>query len=176
MKTEIEVKILEINVQNIISKLNQIGAIRIVDKNQRRNIYLFNPPKENSWIRLRDTGESITLAIKEISNDGIEGTQELEFNVDNFEIADQFLNKLGYSSVAYQENKRSSYKLGNVEIEIDSWPQIPPYLEIEGNTIKEVENVVKILGFKITDTTSISTDKVYLKYGIDLKSIKELKF
>jgi hypothetical protein len=56
--------ILEINVHNIISKLNQIGAIKIVDKIQRRNIYLSNPPKENSWIRLRDSGESITLAIK----------------------------------------------------------------------------------------------------------------
>ncbi len=33
---------------------------------------------------------------------------------------------------AVQENKRCHYILEDVEIDIDSWPMIPDYIEIEG--------------------------------------------
>jgi len=175
METEIEVKILEINVPEIINKLNKINATKIKEKFQKRYTYDFNPIKENSWIRLRTDETTTTLTIKEIHNDNINGTKELEIIVNNFEKTNQFLNKLGYTKKNYQENKRISYKLNNVEIEIDFWPQIPPYLEIEAKTIKEIEKTVKLLGFKMSQTTSINTKKVYQKYNININSIKELK-
>ena len=116
------------------------------------------------------------MTIKEIHNDKIDGTKEIEIVVDNFEKTNLLLNKLGYLPKNYQENKRVSYKLDGVDIEIDFWPRIPPYLEIEGNSIKVVENIVNKLGFKMSQTTSINTIKVYKKYGIDINIIKELKF
>lgn len=176
MQTEIEVKILEINVDEIIAKLNALGAKKIGEKMQKRFVYDFNPKIENSWIRLRTDGAKTTLTVKEIHNDRIDGTKELEVVVDNFEKTNLLLEKLGYIAKGYQENKRISYILDNVEIEIDFWPRIPPYLEIEARTILEVETMVKKLGFDILQSTSISTTKVYKKYGIDLDSIKELKF
>lgn len=176
MQTEIEAKILEVNVEDVIAKLNALGAKKIGEKMQKRFVYDFNLKIENSWIRLRTDGAKTTLTVKEIHNDGIDGTKELEIIVDDFEKTNLLLEKLGYIAKGYQENKRISYILDNVEIEIDFWPQIPPYLEIEAKTIPEVEAMIKKLGFDISQSTSISTIKVYKKYGIDLEAIKELKF
>lgn len=176
METEYEVKILEIDVDKIITKLEALGAKKVREKEQRRFVYDFSPIKDNSWIRLRTDGIKTTLTIKEIKTDEIDGTKELEISVDDFDKTTLLLEKLGYVHRSYQENKRISYVLNDVEIEIDFWPQIPPYLEIEGKSIEHVERVVKLLGYNFDHTTSINTTKVYLKYGIDIMSIKELKF
>ncbi len=176
MQTEFEAKILDIDVEEIISKLGVCGAKKIGEKLQKRFVYDFNPQKENSWIRLRTNGTNTTLAIKEIRNNNIDGTKELEINVDDFEKTNQFLGKLGYTANGYQENRRISYILDDVEIEIDFWPQIPPYLEIEAKSIAKVEAMIEKLGYNKSQSTSINTIEVYKNYGIDLKSIKELKF
>lgn len=78
------------------------------------------------------------------------------------------MEKLGYKHKAYQENKRISYLLDGVEIEIDFWSLIPPYLEVEGKSIQEVELMVEKLGYNMEQTTSINTKKVYEKYEVDL--------
>lgn len=176
MQTEFEVKILDIDVEKIISKLSILGAKKIGEKFQKRLVYNFNPPKENSWIRLRTDGKKTTMAIKEIQNDNIDGTKELEINVGDFKRTNLFLEKLGYIAKAYQENRRISYILDDVEIEIDFWPKISPYLEIEARSISKVELMIKKLGFNRSQATSISVRKVYKKYGIDIYTIKELKF
>jgi adenylate cyclase, class 2 len=176
MEKEIEVRILDINVEEIKKKLVEIGAEKIAEKNQRRNIYSVVSGKVNPWIRLRDEGDKVTLTYKHILNDEIDGTQESEIIVDDFEKTNLMLNKLGFFRKLYQENKRISYKLGNVEIEIDTWPRIPTYIEVEGKSKEEIEKVVKLLGFSMEQTTSINVKKVYLKYGIDIDGIEDLKF
>ncbi len=176
MKTEFEVKILDIDVDEIVSKLESLGAEKIGEKEQRRFVYDFNPVKENSWVRLRTDSQKTTLTIKEIQNDEIDGTKEIEIEVDDFESTNLLLEKLGYKHKAYQENKRISYILDGVEIEVDFWPLIPPYLEIEGQSVDEVKKMVRKLGYELKQTTSINTKKVYEKYGIDSALIKELKF
>ncbi|MFZ5365296.1 MAG: class IV adenylate cyclase [Patescibacteria group bacterium] len=176
MTTEYEVKILEINIDEVIDKLNKLGADKVSEKMQRRYIYDFNPKKDNSWIRLRTDGEKTTLTVKEIQNDRIDGTRELEIIVDDFEKTNLLMEKLGYFVKSYQENKRTRYILDNIEIDIDSWPQIPPYLEIEAGSAAEVESMAERIGFNPSRITSMNTIDVYKKYGIDLDSIKELKF
>ena len=66
MKTEFEVRFLEINVKGIEDKLNALGAKEIGNWKQKRNTYDLIPKKENSWLRLRNNGEKTTLTIKEI--------------------------------------------------------------------------------------------------------------
>ncbi len=176
MATEIELRILNINVEEIKQKLELLGAEKVGEAQQRRYVYDFTPKKENSWVRLRTNGKKTTLTIKEINNDTIDGTEELEVEVSDFDETNSILAKLGYSPRNYQENNRISYKLDGVDIEIDSWPLIPTYLEVEGSSIEEVEAIVKKLGFTMEQTTAINTIKIYKQYGIDLDSIKELKF
>lgn len=99
----------------------------------KRYVYDFNPINKNKWIRLRTDGKTSTLTIKEIvDKNEIDGTNEIEIEVSSFENANKILNELGYVARNYQENKRIKYTLDGVEIDIDFWPLIPPYVEIEG--------------------------------------------
>ena len=177
MHTEIEERILEINVEEITKKLEQLKATKVGEWNQKRYVYDFNPKRENEWIRLRDTGKQITLAYKNVEKDSIDGTKELEIEVSDFEETNQLLGVLGYVPKAYQENKRIRYILNDIEIDIDSWPLIPTYLEIEGKTIEEIKRIEELLGIDENKITNLNCQDIYLKiYGIDINKIKELKF
>jgi adenylate cyclase class 2 len=176
METEYEAKYLEVDVNKIKDKLNSVNAIFKGDKFMRRYVYDLIPKQENSWIRLRDNGKKITLTIKEIKNDNIDGTKELEIEVDDFEKTNQLLEKLGFKNRGYQENKRSSYEIDSVCIEIDTWPMIPTYLEIEGKSEQEVLDMIDKLELDKNNITSIGVKKIYEKYGIDLDKIDKLLF
>jgi adenylate cyclase class 2 len=176
MQAEYEVKILDVDVKEIKKKLEESGAKKYLERNMRRYVYDIDPADQSRWIRLRDNGEKTTLTIKKIESDNIDGTKEIEVRVDDFDKTNQLLNELGLFHKAYQENKRISYRLNGVKIEIDFWPKIPPYIEVEGVNQEETEKVVRILGFDMSQTTSMGVTKVYEKYGIDIHDFKELKF
>ena len=177
MHTEIEERVLEIDQQQMIKKLEKLGATKVGEWYQKRYVYDFIPKRENEWIRLRDNGEEVTLTYKNIENKGIDGTKELEIKVSGFEETNQLLNVLGYQPKAYQENKRIQYKLNQVEIDIDMWPLIPAYMEIEGKTIEEVKQIEKMLQINPEKVTTMNCQDIYQKiYGINIDQIKELKF
>ena len=125
MHKEIEERVLEIDTKEIIKKLESLNAKKVGDWFQKRYVYDFMPKRESEWIRLRDTGEEITLTYKNVEKNTVDGTKELEIKVDNFEDTNSMLEILGYRRKAYQENKRLRYMLDDIEIDLDSWPLIP---------------------------------------------------
>ncbi len=56
MNIEYEVRLLEVDVQDFIKKLEQVGAEFQWDRLQRRYVYDFNPKVEGKWIRLKTNG------------------------------------------------------------------------------------------------------------------------
>ena len=177
MKTEYEIRVLEMEKESIVKKLESLGAIKKGEYNQKRYVYDLKPIPKDKWIRLRTNGIETTLTYKDIESNTIDGTKEVEFKVDSFEVANEFLNKIGFMPRSYQENKRIQYTLDNVEIDIDTWPMIPTYLEIEGNSEEEVNNMVKKLGLSNLKITPLNCDDIYREfYNIDISKIEELKF
>ena len=122
MKTEYEIRILEIDEKSFITKLENLGAEKVGEFYQRRYVYDMKPAIKGKWIRLRTNGINSTLTIKGITFPLIDGTKELEIEVSDFDKCQHILNELGYSERNYQENKRISYKIDDTEIDIDSWP------------------------------------------------------
>ncbi len=175
MHTEYEVRVLEINVEEVEEKLKEVGAIFEWDRLQKRYTYDFHPVEPKKWIRLRTNGEKTTLTIKNVVSSKIDGTKELEIVVDDFERTNLILNELGYHPKAFQENRRRKYVFQGVEIDIDSWPFIPTYLEIEGPSEEKVYEVLSILGLEKDSVTSNDVEKVYLDYGYNINDIFELK-
>ena len=177
MESEYEITVLDIDVSEIEKKLESIGAIKQGEYLQKRNLYNFHEEYRGRFIRLRTNGEKTTLTIKDKSaKKEIGSVKELEIEVSSFEKANEILELLGYEHSTYQENKRIIYKLGHIEFDIDTWPMIPTYLEIEGKNKEDVEKMIKILDI---DEEKLSLDKVseiYKKYGIDIHQYKELKF
>lgn len=174
---EYEVRVLEINPEEIKNKLNELNAILVEDVFQKRYVYDFNPVAPNKWIRLRTNGTKTTLTIKNIESSNIDGTREMEIVVDDFDITNEILNELGYKPRGIQENKRIKYDLNGVEVDIDTWPGIPTYLEIEGSSEKEVYDTLDLLGIPKDKSTSLDVQSIYEKiYGIDLKKEPNLSF
>lgn len=177
MKTEYEVRALEVSLDEMIKKIKALGAKRIGVYHQKRYVYDFIPEEKGRWIRLRSNGEETTLTIKEIKSLRIDGTKELEIVVSDFEDTNEVLKKLGYLPRTFQENFRIEYTLNGVNFDLDKWPMIPPYLEIEGQSEDDVLNMVRVLGFKGSDVTTMDVDTIYdKKYKIQLDAIKELRF
>jgi len=144
--------------------------------------YSINP---NKWIRIRTDGVTTTIATKYINRAtstlineyNIDAVDETEMQISDFNIGIELMKQLGYFFRNYQEKRRIMYMSENgLEIDIDFWPMIPPYLEIEGKKEEDIYNMVNILGFKKTDVKIANTDDIYKIYGMNIYNFKELKF
>jgi adenylate cyclase class 2 len=173
---EYEAKVLDIDVERVARLILDKGGADLGEVLQRRYVYDIEPGDASRWVRLRDTGSEVTLTVKEIDSDAIGGTRETETEVGDFETANALLGKLGYTPKAYQENRRHSFTLDGARLEIDAWPRIPAYLEIEADSGAEVVRVASLLGYAESDLTGENTTKVYARYGIDLPTITHLRF
>lgn len=177
MAIEYEMRMLEISIEDIVSQLEKLGAKKKGIYHQKRYVYDFIPPQKGRWIRLRYNGFSTTLAIKEIKSLQIDGTNELEIVVSDFDETNRILQKLGYKPRTFQENFRIEYSLNGVNFDIDKWPLIPPYVEIEGTSEHEVLTAANALNIPQTKLTTKDVDSIYNDvYGIVLDTIDILCF
>ena len=176
-RIEYEVRVLEIDKDEIQSKLKELNAVLIEDVFQKRYVYDFKPAVSSKWIRLRTNGSKTTLTIKNVKSSNIDGTREVEIEVSDFDATKEILREWGYTPKGIQENKRIKYDLNGVEIDIDTWPKIPTYLEIEGASEEEVYNTLQLLGISKERSTSLDVQSIYEEiYGIDLNNEPNLSF
>ena len=66
MKTEYEIRVLEIDTEQVVNTLDKLGAKKLGEYNQRRYVYDLKPVQDGKWIRLRTNGQKTTLAYKDI--------------------------------------------------------------------------------------------------------------
>jgi adenylate cyclase class 2 len=65
---------------------------------------------------------------------------------------------------AYQVTKRESWLLDDVEVEIDTWPWIPQYVELEGKSEESIKDVVSKLGLEWKNALHGSVEIAYQAY------------
>ena len=143
--------------------------------------YGINP---NKWVRLRNTNGKTTITIKHILNpkiqeengSNLQKVMETEMEVPSIEDGNSILEQLGFCFRNYQEKERVTYDVNGVEVDIDSWPLIPTYVEIENDSDEIIFDTVRKLGLQQHEIVSCNTADVYNKYGIDLYKYRELKF
>jgi adenylate cyclase class 2 len=173
---EFEAKVLGIDVADITRRIEEAGGSHVAERKMRRFVYDIRAGDQGRWMRLRDTGSEVTLCVKEIVGDSIDGTRETETSVGDFQVTHELLGLLGFRPSAYQENRRSSWLLDGARLEIDAWPLIPPYLEIEGDDAEQVRLTADRLAIDRGALTAANTTAVYAGYGIDLAAVPELRF
>ncbi|MBF6468636.1 CYTH domain-containing protein [Nocardia beijingensis] len=176
MPIEHEAKILDIDPDVIGQHIVDKGGRKVSERFMRRYVYDVTPGDASKWIRLRDNGDGTTLAVKHIVSDAIDGTHEVEVGVADFTATNALLETLGFTAKSYQETKRVSFVLDGAQLELDTWPRIPPYLEIEAATKDEVIRIAGLLGYTEADLTGENTIKIYARHGIDLDAVRELRF
>lgn len=177
MNIEYEARILEIDKDKLIKRLRDLNARFVGEFNQKRYVYNIIPKADGKWLRLRTNGKKTTLTYKSVEKNSIDGTKELEIEVDNFENTNSLLELAGIKNKGYQENNRVQYVLDDVEIDIDTWPMIPTYVEIEGKSEESVLNIIKKLGINDKKITTLDVQSLYKEiYNIDITKIDVLKF
>lgn len=186
MAEEIEAKILGINIESLEKKLAKLGGERIGEvffKSITFDYPGFPMDKEAAWVRLRNNGKNITLAykkrlgVKDMAkgmNDS--GMEEVEIEVSDFKLATEFLLKLGLVIKFSQEKKRITWKKNGVTYDIDTWPKLEPYLEVEGNSWKEVDGAIEELGFDLKDKKICSATQIYEMAGMRDKDYIKMTF
>ena len=165
METELEAKWLNIDIEQFRLRLSEIGAKMISSERLMvRRIYDFPDSRlqdSGGWVRLRDEGYKVTLCYKQLNDRTLHGTKEVIVVVDSMENTNVFLESIGLVSKSLQETKRESWKLGDVEIELDTWPWIPSFIEIEANSEQEMKHVAEKLRLNLADALHGSVETAY---------------
>lgn len=174
---EIEVKFLNIDRERLEEKLRSIGAMKQGDYFYKRRVFDYPDLRLNAkgaWLRLRDEGNRVTLSYKQrlgiAAHDGSASDQsmeEVEVEVSDFANTTLLLLRLGFIEKFYQENKRTRWVHDGVEFDIDTWPKLQPYLEIEAPTWKKIDEAIRLLELNPDDKKIFSTHQVYKLNDID---------
>ena len=178
MKIEYEATFINIDKEDIRKKLQKSGA-KLTKPEFLQKRVVFNLPKgheiKGGWLRVRDEVDKITMSLKVIDGDKIENQKEICVEVDNFQQAELLLTAIGCQKKSYQETKREIWALENVEITIDEWPFLEPFVEIEGNSESAVKKTAEKLGFNYKEALFCATDLLYnKKYGIPFAAINKI--
>jgi adenylate cyclase class 2 len=166
MKTEIEVKFINVGIDDIRKRLIAAGAVCEQQMRRMRRVLIEQPEHEaeHSFIRIRDQGDKITLTFKrraKKSPNRIDDTKEIEVEVGNFEDTVELFREAGWPHKTYQENRRETWTLDGAEVVIDEWPWLAPQIEIEAEDEATVRSVAEKLGFDWDDAFYGHIDDVY---------------
>ncbi len=172
---EIEAKFLDIDVATLREKLENLGATLVGNFDYRRKLFDYPDYRldaKSAWIRLRDEGEHITLSYKErigvaSGQFGDVGMKEIEVIVSDFDQTESLLKAIGLIEKRYEENRRERWMFGDIVFDIDTWPLIPTYLEIEAPSWEAVEKAARDLGLSWETHIRSSANQVFKKYGLD---------
>lgn len=172
---EIEVKVLNINPEDIEKKLIDIGAVNVKNEKQINMVfdtkenYLSNNHNGYARIRinndlLRNTEKVFLTVKKNIKSQKTRQNIEHEIEINDYKKMIQILADLGYELEHTGKKHRISYEYQDILFEIDTWDRETypfPYLEIEVKVEEDIERAVTILDL---DRKNITT-----------KSIKQLR-
>jgi len=185
--TELEAHFLNIDPQKLHEKLMKVGATDL-GEDMYKDIMLYD--KELTWMktykffRIRSSSKETKLGFKNFQykeNPPVPSSKpevkEIEIIVDSPEKALLILEEAGFVAYRFQEKKRHSYKLGNVMIDVDTWPSTPPYAEIEGNSEKEIRAVAEMLGFNWKDAVFRGAGYIIEQYlPVKVRELRYLTF
>ena len=177
---EIECRFLEINKELLIKKLGELNA---EDKGNflLEETIIYDPNlkwiDERRLLRLRKSGNKITLSYKEHQEHTIDGTYEIEFGIDDYKKAELLFEKVGLRPYRHQQKYRHTFKLNGVTFDIDTWPKIPTYVELEGESEIEIREAAEAVGYNWKDAVFHNARWVIEnKYNIPVGKMKWFTF
>jgi adenylate cyclase, class 2 len=157
MQTEIEAKFLQIDHAVLRERLLALGAVCTQPMRLMRRAIIDYPDRRlqmgeiNSFVRVRDEGNRVTVTYKQFETLGLSGAQEIETEVASFAATVAIFEAIGLVVTSLQETRRETWELTDCEVVLDEWPWLPPYIEIEGSHEASVQAVATSLGLDWSD-------------------------
>lgn len=156
MDHEFEAKCVVESVADARRRLERIGA-RCVQPERllRRVVYDFSDgslDRRGAWVRVRDEGDRITMSYKQAPEQStIADCFETELTIDSYDNGVTFCEDLGMVRKSYQETKRESWETDDAKFDIDTWPGVPAFIEVEAADETTVRRYVEQLGLAWSD-------------------------
>lgn len=152
MKTETEAKFLDVDFEAVRARLKVAGGVCEKPMRLMRRAIIDFPDnrlqrERDAYVRVRDEGDKTTLTYKQFNSLSVSGAQEIETTVESFEDTIKLFEAIGLSTRSLQESRRETWRLGEVEVVLDEWPWLNPYIEIEGEDEDTIKAVAEKLGF-----------------------------
>ncbi|MEI7579462.1 MAG: hypothetical protein WCJ58_05510 [bacterium] len=176
---ENEISILEIDKKQIVALLEKLGAVKTQQVLLKVWWYCTkgDDPEHLPWyLRVRSYNDkNFEVCWKALSKTKSHSRYhtEINFHVDDLAALKHFFENIGMEFYAYQEKERISYTLKTWRFDIDTYPGIPTYLEIEGKTNKSLIQAIKLLNLTTNPTWNqgerILIDKHYQKNWYEMR-------
>ena len=177
---ELETRIVDIDVDDIREKLLSLGGKKVKSEDQVNEIYDFEDGRllsAKGYARIRTvtdrlSNKEITFMTtkKMLSQDTFKVMEENETIVEDGEMARRIFKSLGLVLQESISKYRESYKLNDslIEIDINDKSFCPfPYLEIETTSEEKLEEILKLIGYTLADTTSKTIYEILAERGIE---------
>lgn len=160
---EIELKFKVDNLDVLINKLKEEQCEISAVKMQNDTIYVQNlddtESKEGSvWLRVRKENDKIELNYKKQSKKKME-SEEIEFEVSSYELANQFLKALGYLPWVEVNKKRRYSKYKEYNICIDEVERLGSFIELEILVDKDNKENYELALLEVAKKLGINPDK-----------------
>lgn len=171
---ETETKVLDVDWDRVIASLRDIGATHISDRAFEVDWYRPVGEKlgeENWYLRTRrwSNGQAeVTWKGKREVFQNSRRHQEIELLIADAEKLGQLFELIGLEHYAHQEKKRSTWTYKEWKFDLDQYPKMPAYLEIEGTSDAHIMKAVALL--QLTDhERCFDGERVLImeKYGLD---------
>lgn len=135
------------------ARLAELGAKQIADGRLRVWWYgvRYVSAEEQPWrLRIR-TGHGkseVTWKGKAAAGAITRTVEELQTTVTDPEILGAIFEKIGFEQSAYQEKDRTSWEYQTFRFDLDQYPGIPAFIEIEAPTEEKIKEAIKLLGLE----------------------------
>jgi adenylate cyclase class 2 len=174
MQKEIEAKFFINSKDDIRGKLKNIGLkLLFPEFLMKRKCYGIKD--SDKFFRVRQEYNRIVMTCKDIVGKNINDVYETEIIVNDFDKACEILLQTGLPLKSYQESYREVWSNEDVEVVIDTWPYLQPYIEIEAENEKVVRNYTDRLGFDFENALFGGVGVLYEKqYKISNKEVNNI--
>lgn len=171
---EIEAKFYVRNLKEIETRLNTLGAECVVPRGFEYNLRFDNAEgsmnRQHKVLRLRKSNDvRLTFKGPAERRGGALARTEIEIVVDSFDMAQQFLESLGYRVFGVYEKYRAMYELEGALVTLDELPY-GNFVEIEGESPEQIA----VLAQKLSLNPAAAIPASYQGLFERLKAAKDL--
>lgn len=174
MAYETEAKILEVDPGQLELKLDGLGAKLVLDTKLIVDWFELPGVKEGNepwYLRIRSDSEG-KMEVTWKGEAKILGSSARKKEI-NLVVADrdksaQILAAIGLEPYAHQEKFRRSWIYEDWRFDLDQYPSMPPYLEIEGEDESHIQEAIALLGLQGHGHSSAG-ERILIQeqYGLD---------
>ncbi len=155
-RLEVEVKVrVHGDPHDVGVKLRSIGFNKVAEE-QQVDIYFSHPcydlASRDEALRLRIVGGKAILCFKGPRLPGpLKSRKEIEVEVSNAEECLELLSSLGFKELAKVIKRRRIFERRGVKVCVDSVEGLGHFLEVEADNPEDVLEVLKVLGYDVSD-------------------------